>query len=243
MLDGLQGKVIIATGGASGIGRAVGLQAVARGAKVILGDIDEAGLESSCAEIRSMGGQVATFVGDTSSRANAAALVQLAMDNFGRVDGLVCSAMGRVHRPADTITDDEWDFVIDQGLSGYFRCAQEAAGRMFQVGGGSIVFITSVASRVAVPNVVAYSAAKSGIAGLSRQLGVEWIGRGVRVNAIAPGQIINSARPQALGDVPSGDFVTAEQLGSLCIYLICATRVRAGDAIELGGIPDFMPGR
>src|SRR5262249_6381721 len=148
------------------------------------------GLDEAAAQLLAKGARVTTLAADSSQRAVAQRMAQTAVAQYGRLDGLVCAGFRRVHGPAETYKDEDWCAMVEQGLTGHFRCAQEAGRIMLAGQGGSILFITSTATRSAVPGMVCYAAIKSGLAGLARQLGVEWARRGVRVNALAPGMTL-----------------------------------------------------
>lgn len=129
---------------------------------------------------------------DTSVRADCQALVDGAMERFGKLDVMVCNAAICILKSAEETEEDEWDRVIDIDLKGYFNCAQLAARQMMRQGsGGSIVMTSSNASLVGFPDLLAYSAAKGGVDQMVRSMAVEWGGKGIRVNAFNPGYTEN----------------------------------------------------
>jgi NAD(P)-dependent dehydrogenase (short-subunit alcohol dehydrogenase family) len=182
-------------------------------------------------------------------------MVANTVDAFGRIDGLVCGGMKRFYEPAETFDGEHWGIVIGQGLSGYFHCAQEAAKRMLQQqSGGSIVFITSIASRNAVDGGAAYCSVKAGIGGLTRQLGVEWASRGIRTNAVAPGftttegALRQMSADEARALIPMGRPARADEIGNVCAFLLSemASHVTGQEIVVDGGYSigsNFSAGR
>ena len=236
------GSVVAITGAARGIGRAVALAAAAEGDNLVLCDLDGAGLGATSEEARALGSEVALVEGNAAERTTAVKIVESAIAGFGRIDGLVCAGMQRRHAPAEQVTDGDWDQTIAQGLTGCFRCAQEAGRVMIRQGGGSIVFITSTGGRMAVPGVAAYAAAKAGAAGLARQLGVEWADRGISVNAVAPGVTVSDERPPPMRQeaiaalIPTSRPVAAPEIAALCLFLLRpAARQITGQEIVMDG--------
>ena len=219
--------VVAITGAGSGIGYAVALAAATEKARLVLCDLDANALAATAAECRVRGATaVGTLAGDAASRATARALVDAAVAAFGRIDGLVCAGMTRRHAAAEIVSEDDWAENLEQGLTGPFRCAQEAGRAMLAQGSGSIVIITSTGGQMATPGIAAYAAAKAGAAGLVRQLGVEWAARGVRVNAVAPGVTLApdgrmSFDPEMVERmVPSGKPVLADEIARTCLFLL-----------------------
>ena len=163
MSDRLAGKVAVVTGAGSGIGRAICQRFAAEGASVVAGDLEPEGLERLAAALGERG---ATLVGDLSVEADVAALHQLAVDRFGRLD----VAIANVGRGAwNHVTDqplEEWQFVIDTSLTASFLALKHAGQRI--VDGGSIVAIASLNAVQPAAGMAAYCAAKAGVAMLVR---------------------------------------------------------------------------
>ncbi len=187
----LDGQVAIVTGAAQGIGRGIALVLAEAGARIVIGDIQEA--DSTAEEVRQGGGHVTTMIMDTSSPQQADSLVDLALEEYGRLDILVNNA--GVDDPdgyAWDLSDHEWQRVIDVNLSGVFYCSRAALRPMLEAGSGCIVNISSQAARVARRDgSPAYNASKAGLIGLTAGFSAQVADRGVRVNAIMPGLVMS----------------------------------------------------
>ena len=181
------GTVAMVTGGASGIGLQVARDFAAAGARVAVNDIDA----GAAAEAAAMIGAAAIAVpGDVTDPGAVKAMVARVTGEWGRIDHLVTSA-GIADQMKPTLEQDidAWQRVLDISLRGSYLAAREAGRVMIRAGGGSIVGLSSVAGLVGLPGRNAYSAAKAGVAIMTRTLAAEWGSTGVRVNAIAPGYI------------------------------------------------------
>jgi len=222
----LEGKVVAITGAAQGIGKATALACTREGAMVAICDINGALARSVADSILSAGNHAVAIEIDASQRADVARMVSESIASFGKLDGLVCGGMRRFYAPAENFPDEQWETVVTQGLTGYFRCAQEAARQMLRQRSGAIVFITSTAGRSAVDGGAAYCSVKAGVAGLTRQLGAEWARRGVRTNAVAPGftmtegAIRKMSEQEAQALIPIGRPASAAEIGNVCAFLL-----------------------
>lgn len=241
----LTDHVVIVTGGAQGIGRATAQRCAELGADVVIADLDGDRAAGAARAIAEQTGRRAIGVAANASvRGDLQGTIEHAVGTLGRLDGLVCGGMRRIYQPAEDFTDEAWDLVVGEGLTGYFRAAQEAARVMLAQGSGSIVFVTSIAGRVAVTGGAAYAAAKAGIAGLTRQLGVEWAPRGVRVNALAPGftesegaiQRLDPRRAQQL--IPLGAPARPEDIAGVAAFLLspASSQMTGQELVVDGGL-------
>lgn len=185
----LDGTVAVVTGAAQGIGRAIAETLAGAGARVVIGDLQDARVAVEA--IRDNGGEACAMIMDTSERAEADGLMDLAISQFGQVDILVNNA--GIDAPAGNAWDlakEEWDRVIAVNLTGVFNCSQAAVHRMLPVSRGNIVNVSSHASWLGVPGMSpAYNASKAGIIGLTVSFAVQLADRGIRVNAVAPGAV------------------------------------------------------
>jgi 3-oxoacyl-[acyl-carrier protein] reductase len=173
----LADHVALITGSARGIGRATARRLAQEGANMVIADINAAGAEEAAAEIEDLGRQAIAVHADVTHPTQVQAMVQRAIDTFGRLDILV------------NTTFEEWDRTIKIHLYGTFLCTQAAVRHMVTRRYGRIVNISSVSGLVGSAGRAAYGAAKGGIITLTRVLAVELATQGIRVNAIAPGAV------------------------------------------------------
>lgn len=183
----LQDKVAIVTGGSRGIGRAIVLDLVDNGAKVLFTYLKSS--EAADKLVSELKGKVKTVKSDSRNYNEARSVVEDAINSFGRLDILVNNA-GIVKDKALMMMDvSEWQEVIDTNLTGYFNMAKACIVTMMKQKSGNIVNISSVAGVAGMARQVNYSSAKAGIIGLTKSLAKEVAGYNVRVNAVAPGYI------------------------------------------------------
>ena len=239
----LDGQVAIVTGAAQGIGQGIALALSEAGAKIVIGDIQDAG--ATVEKIESSGGRVAAMVMDTSVPAHAEALVDFVLKKFGRLDALVNNA--GIDAPRGTawgLTNEEWRRTIDVNLSGVFYCSRAALKPMLEAGSGAIVNISSQAARAAgdPTGSPAYNASKAGLIGLTIATSSQVAAKGVRVNAIMPSLVESrdfgwsaeereaQARPYPLG------LGTPRDIGQAVLYLLSpAARWVSGTALHITG--------
>ena len=175
----LSNQVAIVTGSGRGLGAAIAAGLASAGASVMLCSRTKAEVDRTAEEIARSGGKVAATVVDTSDRESCQRLVDRTVARFGRVDVLVNNAGIDVIMPAEDVTDNSWEQVLNINLKGYFICSQIAARQMLAQGsGGSIINNSSICSLVGVHGLTAYSAAKGGVNQLTRVMAVEWAQRG-----------------------------------------------------------------
>jgi NAD(P)-dependent dehydrogenase (short-subunit alcohol dehydrogenase family) len=185
-LFGLEGKVALVVGGGSGLGEAISLGFTQAGGTVVIADIND---DASNAVIESVAFRPnpPVFIHvDVTSRASIDALVEEVVGRFGRIDVLVNSAGSASRHLAEDFPEDVWDRIIALNLKGTFMTCQAVGRRMLEQGSGSIINIASIGGSIAYPHTTAYLQSKGAVAQMTRSLALEWIDRGVRVNAIAP---------------------------------------------------------
>ena len=194
----LNGKIALVTGGGTGIGLAISRAFAAAGAKVLVAGRRVDVLAEACKDIP---GAVPVAM-DVADRASLAGLVTKLEAAHGPIDILVNNAGINMKKPALEVTDEEFDRVVMTNLNGLFSLTREVGKAMASRGRGSILNITSMAAMYGIPKVPAYTAAKTGVLGLTQTLAVELAPLGIRVNAIAPGFIYSEMTAKALDADP-----------------------------------------
>ena len=225
----LDGKVALVTGASSGIGQAIAIALAEAGADVACHARTEGRAGETCATIERLGRRIVEVAGEMVDRETPARLVEEAVAKLGRVDILINNA-GMIRRaPAVDFTEDDWSTVIEVNLSSIFRLSQSAGRQMIAQGAGKIVNIASLLSFQGGVTVPAYTASKSGVAGLTKALANEWAKFGVNVNAIAPGYMTTNntealradetRNRQILERIPAGRWGVPEDLSGAAVFL------------------------
>ena len=186
----LQGRVVVVTGAASGIGRAIAVATAGAGGRVVVSDVQQPEGEETAQLIRAGGGEAVFVPCDVADAPAVEALMQAAVDQFGRLDVLVNNAgvAGGAVR-AHELEPEAWDRVMAVNLRGPFLCVRFALPHLMVAGGGAIVNIASTYGMIGAPLAAAYCASKGGLINLTRQLAVDYGPDHVRVNAVCPGYI------------------------------------------------------
>jgi NAD(P)-dependent dehydrogenase (short-subunit alcohol dehydrogenase family) len=214
----LQDRIAIVTGASSGIGRASALRFAEAGARVVCADVDEPGGEETVRLIAEAGGAAVFQRTDVADRAQAEALVQRALDEYGGLDVAFNNAgtEGTMAPTADA-TDEVWDRTIAVNLTGVFYAMRAQIPAMRARGGGSIVNCASIAGLVGFPNLPAYVASKHGVVGMTKTTALELAPEGIRVNALCPGVIDTPMVDRATGHdaEAKGGYAAAEPVHRL----------------------------
>lgn len=223
----LAGKVALITGGGTGIGFDMAKCFVASGATVIITGRREEVLKEAA---QTLGTNLHYIVNDVSETSAAPALVQQMIEQFGKIDILVNNAGINMKKPAIEVSDEEFNRIIQTNLQAVFALTREVGKHMLERQSGSIIMISSMAAYYGIDRVAAYASSKTGVYGLVRVLASEWSGKGVRVNAIAPGFIETAMsrtamnadpdrKHKAMDRTPAGHFGKPEDVAWAAVYL------------------------
>lgn len=225
----LAGKIAVVTGANRGIGYAIALALAESGADIVGTSRQMNDDESIAKEVRALGQKFFPFACDMKNRAESTALAKKVLTEVGQVDILVNNA-GTIRR--ENIADyslADWDEVVEVNLTAPFILTQDFGKPMLERGAGKVIFISSLLSYQGGIRVPAYTASKSGIAGLVKAFANEWAGKGVNVNAVAPGYIVTDntealradpIRYEAItGRIPAGRWGEGSDIAGSVVFL------------------------
>ncbi len=224
----LEGRRAMVTGANTGIGQGISISLAAAGAEVLA--VGRSSMAETEEIIRGAGGKVSAIKADLGKTGTVAPMLDAAWDAHGPIDILVNNA-GIIRRAAAIdFTETDWDDVLDVNLKSVFLLSQAFARQVFAAGrSGKIVNIASLMSFQGGIRILSYTAAKSGLAGLTRILANEWASKGINVNAIAPGYIVTNNTealrndPERTADIlkriPAGRWGSAADIGGTAVYL------------------------
>lgn len=224
----LEGKTVVVTGGANGIGRGIARAFCEAGAHVVVADIDAEGGNALIGAFADAGLDCAFVPTDVSKEEDCRALAENAAKKYGKIDALINNAgIARAH--AASVDDpgmQGFDRVLAVNLRGAFMCAKFCAARMQK--GGAIVNIASTRAHMSEPNTEGYAASKGGLRAFTHALAVTLGPRGVRVNAVSPGWILASGDPESLRPIdhaqhPAGRVGVPDDVAQACLFL-CSDR-------------------
>ncbi len=223
----IEDQVAVVTGGTKGIGKAIALALAEAGADIaVVSRTPHQEIERS---VLSLGRRYVHHTADLTRREETKAVIPAVMEKMGDVNILINSSGICPRSPAKDFPESDWDATLEIDLSASFILAQAAGRIMLEKGKGKIINIASVLTFQGGINIVAYSAAKHGVAGITKALANEWSGQGVNVNAIAPGYIATEfieplmkdpGRSKAiLGRTPAGRWGDPDDIAAAAVYL------------------------
>ncbi len=227
MID-LRGNIALVTGASRGIGRACAIKLAALGAAVVVNYNKSAQAAGDVvAEIERGGGAALAVQGDVSRFATAATVVKATIDAYGRLDILVNNAGTTRDRLLASMTEEDFDIIIEQNLKSVFNCSRAALRQMLKQKHGRIVNGTSIAGVMGNPGQTNYSAAKAGIIGFTKAMAKEYGARNIAVNAVAPGYVPTdlteglppATREAIVRSTACGRMGTAEEVANAVVFL------------------------
>jgi NAD(P)-dependent dehydrogenase (short-subunit alcohol dehydrogenase family) len=248
MTDVLDGVVLV-TGGGSGLGAAVAIEAAARGAHAAIADIDGAAATRVADEIAHLGGHATAITGDVTRDADAKTMVERARQ-AGPLRGVVLSAAVETRSSAVECTDADWDHVLNVNVKGAFLVLRHALPTIADAGGGSVVAFGSTLGQIAAPKFAAYCASKFALTNLCKQAAIEHAPHGIRVNVVAPsatdtGLFVRvseeapdpeAVRRMVASNVPMGRLGRADDVTALTMFLLSdASSYLSGAVVPLDG--------
>ncbi len=234
MAGRVAGKTILVTGGAGGLGLAISRLLVTQGASVGVIDIDELRARQASSALAIAGARSIGLGADVSDFEAMSGAVARVEDALGEIDGLINNAgvahLGSVH---DT-EEQAWRRVLDVNVNGVFQASRAVLGSMMSRRRGVILNVASIAGLVGVHRMAAYCASKGAVISLTRQMAIDYVSFGIRVNAIAPGTIATTemgrrllqsddtpeARARRLSKYPMGRFATEEEIAAAALFLM-----------------------
>jgi NAD(P)-dependent dehydrogenase (short-subunit alcohol dehydrogenase family) len=249
MSDGLDGRVVLVTGAASGIGRATAEALAGMGARLVVSDIDADAGAAAASALRDGGAEAHFVAADVADEESTASLVAATVDAYGRLDGAAnCAGVGGGHAETHDYPVDVWDRIVAVNLRGTWLAMRAEIPAILAHGdGGAIVNVASTLGLRGAPNASPYSASKHGVIGLTRTAAIEYAQRGIRVNAVCPGAIDTPMMDEAFarfpgfrealtGFVPMGRMGAASEVAAAITWLLSdASSFVTGEALTVEG--------
>lgn len=226
----LTGKVAVITGSTKGIGRAIAEEYAKAGAKVVISSRKADACDKVANELKEQGFDALPIPCHVGDKAQLQNLVDKTLETWGKIDILVCNAATNpVYGPTSQVSDEAFDKIMGTNVKGTFWLCNMVIPQMVELGGGSIVLLSSIAGIRASANIGVYGMSKAAEAGLARNLSLEWGPKNIRVNSIAPG-LIRTDFAQALLDDPDRLKRVEEKLPLR----------RVGEPVDIAGVALFL---
>jgi citronellol/citronellal dehydrogenase len=244
----LAGRVVLVTGGGTGLGRASALELARCGASVVIGGRRADVIEQAASEIAAAaGGEVTGVVGDVREREGAAALIGSALERHGRLDVLVNNAGGQFFSPAELIAAKGWRAVWRLNVEGMLNMVEAAYERALQPAGGGTIVNVSLSPHHGMPGMAHSGAARATVEALTRELAARWAGDGIAVTTVAPGTFDTEVMVKYPASVRAGmarsvplqrTGTTAEHAWLVTLLASPVGRALSGSTVTLDGARD-----
>ena len=208
----LSGSIAIVTGGNRGIGFAIAEGLAKHGARVVIANTHAEGGRAAVANLKDQGLAAEAVPTDVSDSQAVSHLVEDVMQRHGHIDILVNNAAVILRKPAEEVTEEEWDRLMSVNLRGAFVCCREVGRHMIDQRKGKIINVSSNVSQVVQPLRSVYSVAKAGLSHLTRALALEWAPYGINVNAIGPGATLTDINRQYFEEHPDDFQARVDQI-------------------------------
>jgi NAD(P)-dependent dehydrogenase (short-subunit alcohol dehydrogenase family) len=247
MQNSYTNKIVLVTGGTSGIGRTTAIAFADAGARVVLtGRREKEGLEV-VAEIKKTGGTAAYIRTDVAKEADVVKAVDFVLSTHGRLDVAFNNAGVEIVGPLDQVTEEQYRRTFDINVWGVLNAMKHEVAAMLKSGGGSIVNVSSIAGHIGLAQASIYGATKHAVEGLTKAIAVEFAKQGIRVNAVAPGAIDTEmvdrfagkegdVRNWLISQHPVGRLGTAEEIAAAVLYLTSdAAKFTTGTILAVDG--------
>lgn len=228
-MKGLKDKIVLVTGGAKGLGKAMATRFLQEGATVVIADVDA---EASAATVEELGtlGPIEAYQIDLRDADAIEAMVDYVAEKYGRIDIAVNNAGVQIHGWATEFPLEKFDMMLSLNLRAYYLVARAAARYMKKQGGGSIVCISSGNSQCFTSQRSAYNISKAAVNGLVATLGVEWARFNIRINAVAPGYVMTEMIQKGINEgiididnimkvIPMKRLLMPEEIGNSVVFL------------------------
>ena len=254
------GKTVLVTGGALGIGRGACEIFAERGAAVAIVDLDDKAGRELCVEIEKAGGKAVFYHADVANMNHVNVAVESTLEKFGSIDSLVVSAGIQRYGTAVSTDEGQWNEVLGVNLKGAWNAAKAVLPHMRANGGGTIVNVSSVQALASQQNVLAYTVSKHGLIGLTRSIAMDFAKEGIRANAVCPGTVDTpmlkwaaslDPNPESVYEAcnamhPLGRIAQAREIGEVVAFLAhesssfvtgAVWTVDGGLLTQIGGAP------
>jgi NAD(P)-dependent dehydrogenase (short-subunit alcohol dehydrogenase family) len=254
----LKGKVAIVTGAGRGIGKAISLAFAEAGADIVAVSRTKEEIEQTCREVKALGRKTLAVPANVTSAEQVSRMVAETIARFGKIDILVNNAGAVAFKPlvnadGSGMSEAEWHQVLDTNLTSIYLCCRAVGPHMFKQKKGKVINISSISSKKAQTDDIAYSVSKAGVDMITRCLALDWAQYNINVNAIGPGQFYTKLSAKSHEDpglreamvacIPLGRVGKVEEIGHLAVFLASpASDFITGQIIFIdGGCLQFSP--